>query len=280
MANQDIHKDTGDPVTGENGSKPLAPKPMIQAAPSPTVLPISILRKEGHKTTTTIHTTTSHHSPVTKVKCILFNLEPILHYIPPRSELTAEEVDNAWFCRLELEAMTAAALDPANERNHNHSGGRRGLERYTTAGSTRLEIHRVQVVAAVLREQERQRKLQPRTPKHRLSSWFSSHQTTPTTTPTNTPFTPLDDQRIAHVAQQLSHECQELAIRQGFNDEIEAHGAIHTDEVDLKSPTILQQMQALHDMRFLEQLQQQAKQKRKLLQQQQRRNQLTNQPTS
>jgi len=170
---------------------------------------------------------------ITKVKCVMFDLQPTIHDIPPRSELSADEIDNTWYSRLELEIMVAAALDPADERNQEHhaSGGSRGLERYRAAQSSRLEIHRVQVVAAVLREQSRQRR------KYLLGQ-IGSH----------------GEERIAKASQKLSRECQDLAYRQGYNDEVEAYAgtqAIHTDVVTLNKPTLLKQMQAIKSKVFL-----------------------------
>lgn len=127
--------------------------------------------------------------------------------------------------------MTAAAMDPFNERNLDINGGSRGLEKYTTAGSTRLEVHRVQVVAAVLREQKRQ------------ANWTRKN--------------PLI---IAKAASRISNECQELACIQGFNDEMEAYAGngthAHNDVVSLPKPGLFsgfaKQVRAISDLAFLE----------------------------
>ena len=173
-----------------------------------------------------------------RLHCVSFDLQPNIHEIPPRSELSAEEVDLSWYCRLQLEAMTAAAMDPANERNVVDGGGSRGLEKYTMAGSTRLEVHRVQVVAAVLREQRRQKELH-----HKNGA-----------------------EQIAAAASVISQECQELAYMQGYNDEVEAYAgepSIITDVVALPKPSFFsgftKQVLAIKDMAFLERESRQSK---------------------
>ena len=208
--------------------------------------PKSILRKHNkHNNSNT--SSNNNNNTNNKVKCILLDLQPQICDTISRADLTAQEVDRSWYCYLELERMAAAALDPYSERNTSHAGGCRGLERYTAAGSSRLEIHRVQVVAAVLREQDKQR--QKTTDQD--TSWFGRMvgNTSNDTTKIDRP------ERIAQAALALSQECQELAYRQGFNDEVEAHAgtnAVQRDVVVLNEPSLWKQMQALSDMMFLE----------------------------
>lgn len=183
-----------------------------------------------------------------QVKCVSFDLQPNIQYISPRSEYSAKEVDDSWYCRLELEAMVATTMDPANE-GHREGGANRGLEKYTVAGSTRLEVHRVQVVAAVLREQRRQRGMAP-APR----------------TPTNSNNT-RNEELLAAAASRVTQECQELANIQGYNDEVEAYAgapSISTDIVSMPKPGLFsglsRQVMALKDLTFLEKESKQAKQ--------------------
>ena len=182
-----------------------------------------------------------------KVKCVSFDLQPKIRNIPPRSEYSAEEVVSSWYCQLEIESMIAAVMNPANE-GHVEGGRNRGLEKYTVAGSTRLEVHRVQVVAAVLREQRRQKEL--------------------VLTIKNTNFRgTMNEDLIAAAASQVTQECQELANIQGYNDELEAYAgapSISTDTVAMPKPGLFlgisRQIRALKDLAFLEKEAKQSKQ--------------------
>ena len=143
--------------------------------------------------------------------------------------------------------MIAVVMDPANE-GHREGGGNRGLEKYTVAGSTRLEVHRVQVVAAVLREQRRQKEL------------------VLTIKNTNIRGT-MNEDLIAAAASHLTQECQELANIQGYNDELEAYAgapSISTDTVAMPKPGLFlglsRQVRALKDLAFLEKEAKQSKQ--------------------
>ena len=182
-----------------------------------------------------------------QVKCVSFDLQPNIKYVSPRSEYSAKEVDDSWYCRLELEAMVASVMDPANE-GHREGGGNRGLEKYTVAGSTRLEVHRIQVVAAVLREQRRQKNAAPATRTLNNSNTTSS------------------EDLLAAAASQVTQECQELANIQGYNDEVEAYAgapSISTDVVSMPKPGIFsglsRQVMALKDLAFLEKESKQSK---------------------
>lgn len=192
--------------------------------------------KKLQPSTPTVAANNNNGNIPVQIRCVLFANEPNIREIPSRSEFSAEEVDNSWYCRLEMEAMTAMALDPANERNM-EGGGSRGLEQYTTAGSTRLEVHRVQVVAAVLREQRRQKK------DNNNNNNKSNN----------------GEDKIATAASIISQECQDLAYMQGYNDEIEAYAgasSIATDVVVLPKPGFFsgftKQVIAIKDMAFLE----------------------------
>ena len=174
-----------------------------------------------------------------RLHCVSLDLQPKIYPIESRRDFSAEEIDQTWYCHLELEAMVAAAMDPANERNLHHAGGSRGLEKYTAAGSTRLEIHRVQVVAAVLREQQRQKD---------AVVWKVGRD--------------RGADLIAQASIQLSRECQELAYIQGYNDEVEAWAgtdAVKTDVVSIPKPSLFKQFRAMSDMIFLERNAKQAK---------------------
>jgi len=181
-----------------------------------------------------------------KIHCVSFDLQPDVYEIPPRSEFSAEEMDQSFYCRLELEAMAAAAMDPANEKL-SEGGGNRGLERYTISGSTRLEIHRVQVVAAVLREQQRLK--DAILGKNMGCCSDIPHDTTPMQS---------KEEQIAIAAATISQECQELAYMQGYNDEVEAYAgtpSISTDVIELPKPGFFtglsKQLVAAKDLAFL-----------------------------
>ena len=172
-------------------------------------------------------------SEIQRFKCVSFDLQPSVLEILSRHDLSVDELNAAWYRRFEMNAMVAAAMEP--DEVESEACSLRGLEKFTNAGSTRLEIHRVQVVAAVLREQQRQSQLSGN-----QAVW-------------------RDDLLLAEASKSLSHECQELAYIQGYNDEVDAYAgtsAIQTDKIELPKPGLFtglaKQMRVIADLAFLE----------------------------
>ncbi|CAB9527982.1 expressed unknown protein [Seminavis robusta] len=175
-------------------------------------------------------------SSIHRFKCVCFDNQPSYFEIISCYDLSDTEKEAAWFQQAELRSIQAAAMDPESQQlsEGEDPGSLRGLERYSTAGSTRLEIHRIQVVAAVLREQQRQR-----------TSFRLGFRKA--------------DELLAEASAKLSQECQDLAYMQGYNDEVEAYAgscAVQTDVVDIPKPSFFgglrKQVRALSDLAFLE----------------------------
>jgi hypothetical protein len=136
------------------------------------------------------------YSSPRNVHCVAFNMEPSVSLIPNRCEYSEEEADDLWYSALEKQAMIHGALKSASAMNANDAMAR-GLEALTYAGSMARRAHRFRTLSAVLREQERQKRI---------------HGST---------IPPNSDELLSQAVVHISRRCQEMANERAFQDEIE-----------------------------------------------------------
>ena len=134
-------------------------------------------------------------------RVVLFDfLRIAYHPIPRRDDLTMEEALGVWYTVIEKHAMMEGALKVAADLKPEDVAAR-GLEYYTSAGYHRIQSNRDRSVAAVLKEQARQKQRDVRA---------------------------NNDELMSECYQRITRPCQLQATSQGKLDEVEAYPQWHT----------------------------------------------------